>query len=104
MVRFAVVAAALLFLIGSQDARAQASRYLEKKQPGNPQQNSWDQVDRINRESDGTKSRYNQSRQQAGLNKKGYTGGKITTSSIFPKTSKQKATPRKPAPAPKKRK
>jgi len=106
MVRYliAMAAVSIFLLLSPQPVSAQASKRLEKKPVGSSsQQDSWEQVDRINRESDGTKSRYNQSRESAGLNKKGYTGGKITTSSVFPKTSKPKAAPRQPAPAPKKK-
>jgi len=106
MVRYAIAMAAvgIFLLLSPQDATAQASKKLEKKPVGaSSQQNSWEQVDKINNAADGTRARYNQSRQSAGLNKRGYTGGKITTSSVFPKASKPKATQKKPTPAPKKK-
>jgi len=106
MVKYAIAiaAAGLFLLLNPQDASAQASKALEKKPIGSSsQQNSWDQVDRINKESDGTRSRYYQSRESAGLNKKGYTGGRITRSSVFPTSRKIKATPNKSKPVPKKK-
>lgn len=99
----AIAAVGTLLFLSPQGAPAQASKYLEQKPAGASQQNSWQQVDKINREADGTQARYSQSRESAGLTTKGYTGGKITTSSVFPKSAKPKTTPGKTALAPKKR-
>ena len=100
---FAVVLVGVMFLLSPQTVSAQASKRLEKKPVGaSSQQNSWEQVDKINNEADGTRARHNQSRQSAGLNKRGYTGGKITASHVFPKTSKPKETAKNQKPVPKK--
>jgi hypothetical protein len=93
---FLVTALGVTFLPGLQWASAQASKKLEGKQVASPQQSSWDQVDQINREADKTRARHDQTRQAGGLDKKGYTGGNIKASSLFPKTPKeQKRAPQK---------
>ena len=104
MLRYAFVAAALcvLFVLAPRFSTAQASKKLEGKSATSAQQKSWEQVDQINRETDATRARYHQA-QQSGGDKKKYTGGNITKSSIFPKTSKAKATPKKEQSAPKKK-
>jgi hypothetical protein len=105
MLRYAffVTTLGVAFLLGHQRASAQASKKLEGRQVASPQQNSWDQVDQINREADKTRARHDQSRQSGGLDKKGYTGGHIKASSLFPKS--QRTTPQeKHKPAPKKKK
>lgn len=72
-------------LVGLTVSFAQASKQLEKrtKDLQNTQQKSWEQVDKINKEADGTKSRYQQSREASGLNKqkKGYD---VTKHGIVP--------------------
>jgi hypothetical protein len=103
MLRYALVGVALcvLFALSSQFAAAQASKKLEGKSATSAQQKSWEQVDQINRESDATRARYQQARQSSG-DKKKYTGGNITKSSVFPKAPKTKATPKKTQPTTKK--
>jgi hypothetical protein len=103
MVRFAIMAAAvgIFFLMNPQSAPAQASKRLEGKTVASPPQSSWDQVDQINREADRTRARHDQSRNAGGLNKRGYTGGNIRVSSLFPKAPKP--TPKNHKPAPRKK-
>jgi hypothetical protein len=104
MLRYAFVSAALCaaFVVGPQYSAAQASKKLEGKSATSAQQKSWEQVDQINRETDATRGRYHQA-QQSGGDKKKYTGGNITKSSIFPKAPKTKDTPKKHQPPPKKK-
>lgn len=100
MLRYAffVTVLGVAFLLGSQCSSAQASKRLEGKQVASPPQNSWDQVDQINREADRTRARHDQARQAGGLNQKGYTGGNIKASSLFPKAPKTTPMNKKPAP------
>jgi hypothetical protein len=95
---FLVAAVGVAFLLSLQSASAQASKRLEGKPVASPQQSSWDQVDQINREADRTRARRDQSRHAAGLDKKGYTGGNIKASTLFPKAPKTAPTKQKPAP------
>jgi hypothetical protein len=98
---FAGVLVGVVFLLSPQAGQAQASKRLEGKAVASPPQSSWDQVDQINREADRTRARHDQSRQSGGLNKRGYTGGHIKVSSLFPKAPK--TTPKNQKPAPQKK-
>jgi hypothetical protein len=95
---FAIALAGVVFLLSPQAGQAQASKRLEGKTVASPPQSSWDQVDQINREADKTRARHDQSRQAGGLNKRGYTGGNIKVSSLFPKAPKTTPKAQKPAP------
>ena len=94
---FAGMLVGVVFLLSPQAAQAQASKRLEGKSVASPPQSSWDQVDQINREADKTRARHDQSRQAGGLNKRGYTGGNIKVSSLFPKAPKTTPKNQKPA-------
>ena len=104
MLRYALVGATLcaLVVLGPRTSSAQASKKLEGKSATSAQQKSWEQVDQINRETDATRARYHQAQQSSG-DKKKYTGGNITKSSIFPKAAKTQGTPKKQLTAPKKK-
>ena len=56
----------VMIVAGKHTSLAQASKQLEEKSKGmeQGQQKSWQQVDEINKETDKTKSRYQQSQQQ----------------------------------------
>lgn len=79
-----VVAACMLS--GVCVSYAQATKQLEKRTKNlqNSEKKSWEQVDQINKESDRTKSRYQQGREAGGLNKhkKGYD---VTKHGIVPR-------------------
>ena len=96
MVRYMFVVATfvVLLILSSSPSIAQASKKLQEKSAQSAQQKSWEQVDQINKESDATRSRYQQA-QGSGVDKKKYTGGNITRSSIFPKTQKKKSAVKK---------
>ncbi|MFN0157376.1 MAG: hypothetical protein ACKVRP_04805 [Bacteroidota bacterium] len=95
---FAMVVVGVLFLLTPDVTSAQASKRLKEKQTTNPQKESWDQVDKINREADGTRSRNDQARKAGKIDKKGHTGGKITKRHVLPTTPKSTAKKQKPAP------
>lgn len=97
---FTVVALGVVFLLNPEVGSAQASKKLKEKQAANPQKESWDQVDKINREADGTRSRNARARKAGKLDEKKYTGGKVTRRHVLPDapkpaTKKQKPTPPK---------
>lgn len=87
--RYMFVAMVLGFVVlaCSHEAVAQASKKL-KDRPEDAQQKSWEQVDRINREGDATRSRNEQARKSAGLDKKKYTGGSVTKRHVLPERKK----------------
>lgn len=98
-----VTAVCLLIVIAYSPTHAQATKKLGERTATSAQQKSWEQVDKINRETDATKSRYQQA-QRSGIDKRKYTGGNITKSSIFPRTPKAKPSTKKADTAPKKKK
>ena len=75
-------------LVGYQSSLAQATKRLKEKSETAAQQKSWEQVDKINHEADGTRARREQALKQG--DQKRYTGGNITKSSVFPKSRKPK--------------
>lgn len=81
----------IFLLLSPQDAAAQAGKRLKEKSLADPQKESWEQVDKINREADGTRSRNEQARKSAGLDKKKYTGGNVTKSHVLPNAKKSDA-------------
>jgi len=103
---FVVVALSAAIVQGYHSSPAQATKKLKEKSEAAAQQKSWEQVDRINGEADATRARREQAQQQG--DKKRYTGGNITKSSVFPKSrkpndaaQKQDATPKKKKKQPK---
>jgi hypothetical protein len=78
----------VLVLACPQDSPAQAGKKLKEKAAEDAQKKSWEQVDQINRETDGTRSRNEQARKSAGLDKKKYTGGNVTKRHVLPETKK----------------
>lgn len=112
MLRYVLIVLMLgiVVLATPQELPAQATKRLKEKSTEDAQKKSWEQVDRVNRESDGSRSRYEQSRKSAGLDKKKYTGGNITKRQVLPErkkseikksdtqksdAKKQKSTPKK---------
>ena len=89
-----------LMLIPAQ-TRAQASKQLDEraKKVATPQEDSWKHVDEINKETDKTKSRYQQAKQTSvqPAQKSGYKVLKSTAGSPYKKPSppKKKATEKK---------
>ncbi len=80
----------LLFIVGSESSLSQASKRLGDRAPkSDPQKDAWNQVDKINRETDGTKSRNAQARKAGKLDEKKYTGGKVTKRHVLPSTPKK---------------
>ena len=104
MLRNTFVTSALCVTIvaGYQASPAQATKKLKEKSETAAQQKSWEQVDKINHEADATRARREQAQQQG--DRKRYTGGNITTSSVFPKPPKSKAAEKKQAATPKSKK
>ncbi len=101
-IAFAATGLCVLLLVGYQSSPAQATKKLKEKSEAAAQQKSWEQVDKINHEADATRARREQALQQG--DKKRYTGGNITTSSVFPKSPKSKKATEKHDVAPKKKK
>ena len=94
--------AVLLFLTsGSRQAMSQASKQLNEKakEAESAQQNSWKHVDEINKETDRTKARLQQSRQSGTqpVQRSGYTVKKthIGTGSAYKKANPYKAGAKK---------
>ena len=87
MSRVSVVALSVIVLFFGVASRSlsQASKQLEgrAKSVATPQEKSWQQVDEINKETDKTKSRYQQAQQSsaAASTKSGYTVKKSTAGS-----------------------
>ena len=90
MLRNTLVASALCvaIVVGYEESQAQATKKLKEKSETAAQQKSWEQVDKINQESDATKARREQALRQG--DRKRYTGGNVTKSSVFPKSRKPK--------------
>lgn len=95
---FAVVIFAALFALNPEDANAQASKRLKQNQTANPQKESWDQVDKINRGAEGSRSRNEQARKAGKLDEKKYTGGTITKRHVLPTAPKSTAKKQKSPP------
>jgi hypothetical protein len=90
---------------------AQASKQLESraKKVATPQQDSWKQVDQINKETDNTKSRYQEGKQASSSQPQQTTGynvkkTKVGTRSAYkkPPIKKQQKTSSKQKPLPRK--
>lgn len=99
-----VVAFILLLLVsGTYAASSQASKKLEEKAKGmeQGQQNSWQQVDQINKETDKTKGRYHQA-QQAGAQRSPKAAVTVKKTKIGTGNAYKKATPKKKTAPPKK--
>ena len=105
-----VASIAVCFVLINSQSIAQASKQLETraKKVATPQQESWKQVDQINKESDNTRARYQQSRQAGSqtVQKSGYNvkKTKVGTRSAYKKhppkkqkgsSSNKKSQPRK---------
>ncbi len=95
MLRNSFIALLIAVVIGSGSASSQASKRIGDRAPkSDPQKDSWNQVDKINRETDGTRSRNAQARKAGKLDEKKYTGGNITKNHVLPKSkSKGKQKP-----------
>jgi len=94
MLRLALAMTALVACctLGTEMASAQATKNIEGKEAA-AQQNSWQQVDQINKEADQTRARHSQGLQSGGITK-GHTGGYILKKSYPSKRSpKMKAAP-----------
>lgn len=92
--RYVLVATMLCFmaLLSPRESSAQASKRLKDLSGEDAQKKSWDQVDKINREADGTRSRNEQARKSAGLDNKKHTGGNVTKRHVLPEAGKSRAS------------
>jgi hypothetical protein len=105
MFRTVVVVASVLVCCGMTRTQSfsQASKQLEEraKKVATPQQESWKQVDEINKETDKTKGRYNQAQQSGSQpsQKSGYVvkkkGPGVRGAYKKPSTAKQKPAPKR---------
>jgi hypothetical protein len=101
--RAAVALAVLFAFSGTYTAFSQASKKLEEKAKGmdQGQQNSWQQVDQINKETDKTKGRYQQA-QQAGAQRSPKASVTVKKTRVGTGSAYKKATPKKKTLPPKK--
>lgn len=101
MFRALVATSIIILILVPMQLRSQASKQLDEraKKVATPQQDSWKQVDEINKETDKTKSRYQQAQQSSvqPAQKSGYKVMKSTAGSPYKKPSppKKKTTERK---------
>lgn len=97
----AVVASIIILVLAPMQTQSQASKQLDEraKKVATPQEQSWKQVDEINKEADKTKSRYQQAQKGSAqtAQKSGYRVIKSTAGSPYKKSPppKQKTTPKK---------
>lgn len=106
----AAIMLCFMALLSPQESSAQASKRLKDLSGEDAQKKSWDQVDKINREADGTRNRNEQARTSGGLDKRKTTGGNVTKRHVLPDakwsdarksegkksdTQKQKSPPKK---------
>ena len=84
----------IAMLIARTPASSQASKKLEEKAKGmeQGQQKSWQQVDEINRQTDKTKARYQQSQQQSSVAPR-KTANPVTKTKVGTATSGHKKPP-----------
>jgi len=84
----------IILALATAAVSAQASKRLEEKTKGmeQGQQKSWQQVDDINKETDKTKSRYQQSQQQ-GARAAQSPGSTLTKTRVGTATGHKKTTP-----------
>lgn len=90
MLRCMLTAAVLgaMILVTPGESPGQATKKLKEKTSEDAAKKSWEQVDQINKDTDGTRGRYEKSRKSAGLDKKGVTGGRVTMRHILPEVNK----------------